>query len=112
MKLKLCCGILVGAGLLTFSLFAQEKTAEPEKHIALRLLDESVATSDREKLFNAQSENAAEIIAALSADMPNDRTEEYRRIPWIWRAAIAAGKRNRPDEIKNILTISLPKADE
>ena len=42
----------------------------------------------------------------------SDAKEEYRRIPWIWRVAIAAGKRNNADELKAILDVSLPKAGE
>jgi hypothetical protein len=37
-----------------------------------------------------------------------DAKEEYRRIPWIWRVAIAAGKRNQGPEIVRILECSLP----
>jgi len=39
---------------------------------------------------------------------PGDEEEEYHRIPWIWRVAIAAGKRDDADEMRRILDVSLP----
>jgi len=41
-----------------------------------------------------------------------DTPREYERIPDIWRPAIAAGKRNDAAELKRLLDLSLPKADE
>src|SRR5262249_34427477 len=37
--------------------------------------------------------------------------EEYRRIPWVWRVAIAAGRRNDAAELRKVLDVALPKAD-
>jgi len=34
--------------------------------------------------------------------------EEYRRIPWIWRVAIATAKRNDGGEIRDLLEVSVP----
>jgi hypothetical protein len=34
--------------------------------------------------------------------------EEYRRIPWIWRVAIAVGKTKHVDRIREVLQASLP----
>ena len=39
---------------------------------------------------------------------PADHAEESRRIPWIWRVAIAAGRRNDAAEIVRILDASVP----
>ena len=38
--------------------------------------------------------------------------EEYRRIPWIWRVAISAGKRNETEPLRKILKVSLPAKDQ
>src|SRR5687767_4948294 len=38
--------------------------------------------------------------------------EEYARIPWIWRVAIACGKRNDAGQITAVLDASLPNASE
>src|SRR6185503_15629514 len=35
--------------------------------------------------------------------------EEYQRIPWIWRVAILAGKRNQAPLLRQILDVSLPE---
>src|SRR6185436_8638196 len=38
--------------------------------------------------------------------------QEYDRIPWIWRVAIACGKRNDAGQIKAVLEASLPHEGE
>jgi hypothetical protein len=47
----------------------------------------------------------------MTRDLPPGPAE-YERIPWIWRIAIAAGKRNQATKIKSILDVSLPKGEE
>ena len=77
--------------------------------IARALLDESQPREEREKLIAEYPQHSAAIIAAMSQDLPDDETEEYRRIPWIWRVAIAAGKRNESGELLAVLDASLPQ---
>ncbi|MFO0869926.1 MAG: hypothetical protein U0935_13415 [Pirellulales bacterium] len=55
---------------------------------------------------------SAELIVALTRDLPGEEAEEYRRIPWLWRVAIAAGKRPDPAEWKAIVRVSLPAPGE
>lgn len=50
---------------------------------------------------------AAEQIAELAKGIVDAKTE-YERIPAIWRVAIAAGKRNDPKELRDVLRVSLP----
>jgi hypothetical protein len=78
------------------------------------LLDDSQPAEVRQKLIADHPGDAAEIIAAMTADLSRgkDTKEEYRRIPWIWRAAIAAGKRNDADELKAVLDVSMPKGGQ
>ncbi len=80
--------------------------------LARQILDDGRAQDQREQLIADNPQHSAAIIAAMTADMPQDETEEYRRIPWIWRVAIAAGKRNQSDEILAILEVSLPATGE
>ena len=47
----------------------------------------------------------------MVADLPpHNLKEEYRRIPWIWRIAVAAAKRNDVSEMKPIVEFTLPPA--
>jgi hypothetical protein len=48
----------------------------------------------------------------MTADLPADAAEEYRRIHWIWRVAIAAGKRNDAPQLVELLERSLPAEDQ
>jgi hypothetical protein len=43
--------------------------------------------------------------------LPKTTEEEYRRIPWIWRVSIAAGKRNDADELRKLFDFGLPAED-
>lgn len=79
--------------------------------LAKFLLDDSKPASDREAAIAKHQDKAAAIIRSMAEGIP-DTKEEYRRIPWIWRVAIAAGKRNNTDELKAILDVSLPKAGD
>jgi hypothetical protein len=45
----------------------------------------------------------------MAANLPNDEQEEYRRIPWIWRVAVAAGKEGNPTTLKKVIEIALPR---
>jgi hypothetical protein len=75
--------------------------------IAVQLLDESLSREEREQLIQTHLEAAPSLIAALTKDLPEGE-EEYRRIPWIWRVSIAAGRRNDAAAIRSILELSLP----
>jgi hypothetical protein len=55
---------------------------------------------------------AAELLSALVAGLKPGTPEEYRRIPWIWRVSIAAGKRNEAKQVVEVLEASLPRLDE
>jgi hypothetical protein len=66
------------------------------------------------KTSSAQTNAAksAEQILELVKKVEVGTADEYREIPAIWRVAIAAGKRNDAIELKEILSIGLPKPDE
>ena len=50
----------------------------------------------------------------MAAGLPEESgsAEEYRRIPWIWRVAIAVGKGSDAQQIHDVLEASLPAADQ
>lgn len=105
-----------GVPLATGMVAKDEKTSKPPAtatEIAVRLIDDNVSAADREKLIAASLKKAAEIIPLMAAGLPEEygSKEEYRRIPWIWRVAIAVGKSGDVENIKAVLQASLP-ADE
>ncbi|MCC6417595.1 MAG: neutral/alkaline non-lysosomal ceramidase N-terminal domain-containing protein [Gemmataceae bacterium] len=90
---------------------AGEKTADAAA-LARQLLDNKRPAKERQALIERYPNQAADLVRALSADLKGDAKEEYRRIPWIWRVSIAAGKRNDVDQIRRLLEVSLPRAGE
>lgn len=80
--------------------------------IAKELLDDNIPDNQRQQVIHDHPTKAAEIVTAMTADMPDDTKEEYRRIPWIWRVAVACGKRNQVDQNRALMDVSLPKLDQ
>jgi hypothetical protein len=76
--------------------------------VAKLILDDKQPTERRNRLIEKNKHQSAAIIVALTKDI-KDSKEEYRRIPWIWRVAIAAGKRNDAKELHSMLAVSLPE---
>jgi putative heme-binding domain-containing protein len=77
--------------------------------VAKQILDEGLKTDQREMLIAKNPDHAAELITAMTNNMPDDLKEEYRRIPWIWRVAVACGKRDQADHLIKLLDVSLPR---
>lgn len=93
--------------------FSYIKGADSEAYqLARKLLDDRLTQQQRESLIATSPELSAEIMTALTSDMPEDVEERYRRIPWIWRVAIAAGKRNQSTELLELLDASLPQRQQ
>ena len=82
--------------------------------IAAFLIDELQPPAEREAIINANLDQAATIIPLMVQGLPEDHgsTEEYRRIPWIWRLAVAVGKHGDARQIHSVLAVSLPQADQ
>jgi hypothetical protein len=74
-------------------------------------MDKSNSTAAREAAVNANPQFAAELIAEMTRDLPPGELE-YERIPWIWRVAIAAGRRNDAAKLRQVLGVSLPRENE
>jgi hypothetical protein len=86
---------------------------KPEDALARSLLDAAKPNAEREKLLaDSASVDAGALIAAMVRDLEPGTPEEYVRIPWIWRAAVAGGRRNQTAEMRSLLATSLPKAGE
>ncbi|MEX2174545.1 MAG: hypothetical protein WD872_09295 [Pirellulaceae bacterium] len=81
--------------------------------LSRRILDDALPADERQQLASDSADQAAEIVAALIADLPaDDPREEYRRIPWIWRVSVAAGKQNQEAPLRKLLAVSLPRPGE
>jgi len=78
--------------------------------IADFLLNEEQPAADREALIAKCLAKAAAIIPQMAEGLPQESgsAEEYRRIPWIWRVAIAVGKGGDAQQIHDVLKASLP----
>jgi hypothetical protein len=79
--------------------------------VARFIVDKSNSNAAREAAVNSNPQFAPELIAEMTRDLPAG-PGEYERIPWIWRVAIAAGKRNQAPQLKRILDVSLPRESE
>jgi putative membrane-bound dehydrogenase-like protein len=91
--------------------FAAKPAKASPAELARQVLDDKLPAARRQALINESGADSAELLAALVADLKPGGKEEYRRIPWVWRVAIAAGKRNDAAELKKLLDVALPKAD-
>jgi hypothetical protein len=80
--------------------------------IARFILDEKQPAAAREAIIAANPQFAAELIKEMTQDLPPGAQQEYARIPWIWRVAIACGKRNDAEEIKKVLAVATPQDSE
>jgi putative membrane-bound dehydrogenase-like protein len=76
------------------------------------ILDTNLPNSVREALIGANPQFAVDFISEMTRSLVPGSQEEYARIPWLWRVAFAAGKRNDPDQIKRMLLISMPGPNE
>ncbi len=92
---------------------AEQQLPRHPPQIAPFLLDENQPVERRQKVIDQRPGMGPGIISLLAADIPSDDIEEeYRRIPWIWRVAIAVGKRNDGGEIRDVLEVSVPTGDQ
>lgn len=82
--------------------------ADDTPTLAGQILDDQRPAPEREAIVRAHPELSDQLIAEMARGLPANEAEEYRRIPWIWRVAIAAGKRNDAAELRRILDVSLP----
>jgi hypothetical protein len=87
--------------------------AEDAPALAGKILNDSLPAQERQAIIEKHPDMAAELVAAMTASLPaGDTSEEDRRIPWIWRVAVAAGKRNDVNSLRALLGVSLPAPGE
>jgi hypothetical protein len=98
--------------LATVCVYAAEETPFDAEQAARDILNDALDAEKREQIVAASVPHAADVIRAMTKDMPADQGEEYRRIPWIWRVSIAAGKQNDATVLRELLKVSLPNKDE
>jgi putative heme-binding domain-containing protein len=79
--------------------------------LARQILDDSKPAPAREAIIRDHPDRSVEFLKEMISDLPVGTPEEYRRIPWIWRLTIAAGRRNDADELRRMLEISTPQLD-
>jgi hypothetical protein len=75
---------------------------------AALLLDDEQPSEARNQAIKENADRAGDIIAEMAKGLGDDSKEEYRRIPWIWRVAVEAGKRNDPIQLRRVIEVSLP----
>ncbi len=80
--------------------------------VARFVLDGAQSDAARSTAVQANPQFAAALIREMTRDLVPGAPEEYRRIPWIWRVAIAAGRRNDEAQVRGVLEASLPGPDE
>ena len=85
---------------------------KPEDVLAQKILDASKSNAERDRTIAEASVDPGALITAMVKDLEPGTPEEYVRIPWIWRVAVAAGKRNQLAEMKSVLAASLPQVGE
>lgn len=106
-----------GVPLATGMVADDEKPSKPPAtaaEIAAQLIDDKIPSPDREKIIAANLKKAANVIPLMAAGLPEEpgSKEEYRRIPWIWRLAVAVGKSGDAENIEAVLRASLPASDK
>jgi hypothetical protein len=81
--------------------------------LARQILDDARPEAARKQIIADHPQLSLVLVKALVADLPaSDSKQEYRRIPWIWRVTVAAGKRNQVDELKPIVDFCVPRPGE
>lgn len=88
---------------------AEEGDRKSIEEAAAKILDAKLPAPERDALIASRRDRAGELIAALSHGLGADSAEEYRRIPRIWQVAIAAGKENKEETLREVLRVSLPQ---
>jgi len=98
---------LLSAVVISMTTSAVERPSIPAT--AAILLDDNRSAADRNAAIEANPDRAAELIAEMVKGLGDDSADEYRRIPWIWRVADAAGRRNDIGQLRDLLRVSLPE---
>ena len=104
--------VCVGAQPATPSPALPDATTSPTTVIAATLLDSQQDQKSREALARESAPRAVDVVTALVAGLPDVEDEEYRRIPWIWRVAVAAGRAKDEAALRGLLDTAMPRDGE
>lgn len=106
-------GVPLARGMVHEDPVAQTIPKSPDQ-LAAFILNDSIPESLREAAIAENIKRAHKLLPLLVEGLPTTpgSDEEYRRIPWIWRLAIATGKTGDPQEIRQLLKVSLPEIDQ
>ncbi|WP_417735917.1 neutral/alkaline non-lysosomal ceramidase N-terminal domain-containing protein [Rosistilla oblonga] len=81
--------------------------------IAPFLLDESQSIERRQQAIDQRPGMGPAILNLLAVDLrADDLATQYKRIPWIWRVALAIGRRSDDGELHDALESSLPRSGD
>jgi putative membrane-bound dehydrogenase-like protein len=75
------------------------------------LLDDANSNERRQEVIDLRPGKGPAIISLLADEIGEKSNESQRRIRWIWRTAIAVGKRNDGGELRDLLDASLPRGN-
>lgn len=101
--------VLLAASLWAGSPVSAGEASKDVAAVAAVILDPKKPDADREAAIKAHPDLAAELIAHVTRGLPVGTPAEYERIPWIWRVAVAAGRRNDAAQMKRVLAVSVPQ---
>jgi hypothetical protein len=106
-------GVPLAKGMVEQNSSSSTSPETPEQ-IAAFILNEKIPPSLREAAVTQNLDKAANLLPLMVAGLPDDpgSAEEYRRIPWIWRVAIAVGKEGDAARIQQVLQASLPGPEQ
>ena len=102
---------LVSVVVLSATVLAPFASAAEQPSVqatAALLLDDKQPAEVRNQAIKDNADRAGDIIAEMTNGLGDDAKEEYRRIPWIWRVAVEAGKRNAAAQLRRVIEVSLP----
>ena len=105
---------LVPPGMNPPSMAEATPNAIPQSPVQLAeaILSDQTPKADRDRFVEASLPHADEVVAVMARGLGGDSTEEYRRIPWIWRVSIGAARQKDPQVLTRLLDASLPKMGE
>src|SRR5262245_39845473 len=98
--------ILMCALMLTTANVNAEPPPVDPAAVAREILDDATPAERRAALVRDNATIAPELLVAMTSDLKPGE-EEYRRIPWVWRIAIAAGRRGDTEQLRRMLDVSL-----
>jgi putative membrane-bound dehydrogenase-like protein len=85
-----------------------EVTRDPTS-VARVILNKALPNDAREAAVTANPQFAAELVAEMTAGLTPGTPAEYERIPWVWRVAVACGRRDDAAQLRRLLAVALPR---